>query len=223
MNVLLVYAHPEPTSFTAALKDTARDTLTAAGHHVEVSDLYAENFNPVAGRHDFTSVHDAGRFHYQNEQMHAHTNKGFAADLAREQERVLKADMIVWLFPIWWGGVPAILKGWFERVMAFGFAYADGKRFDSGFFRHKVGMLCLTTGGTVERFSAGNVYGPVEQVLYPTQHLMIEYLGMKTYPPFVAYASPRIDEAGRKAYLQQWSEHVLRVASENSLREAAQA
>jgi len=213
MNVLLVYAHPEPTSFTGALKDAARDALTAAGHHVEVSDLYAENFNPVAGRHDFTTVHDAGRFHYQNEQMHAHTNKGFASDLVREQQRVLKADMIVWLFPIWWGGVPAILKGWFERVMAFGFAYADGKRFDSGFFRDKTGMLCLTTGGTVERFSAGNVYGPVEQVLYPTQHLMVEYLGMKSYPPFVAFASPRIDEAARKAYLTEWSERVVQVAN----------
>lgn len=212
MNVLLVYAHPEPTSFTAALKDTARDALIAAGHHVEISDLYAEGFNPVAGRHDFNTVHDAKRFHYQNEQGHAHINGGFASDLAREQQRVLKADMIVWVFPIWWGGVPAILKGWFDRVMAFGFAYADGKRFDSGFFRHKTGMLCLTTGGTVERFSAGNVYGPVEQVLYPTQHLMVEYMGMKTYPPFVAYAAPRIDEAGRKAYLKEWGERVLGLA-----------
>lgn len=213
MNVLLVYAHPEPTSFTAALRDAARDALTTAGHHVEVSDLYAENFNPVAGRHDFTTTHDDKRFHYQNEQGHAHVNKGFAPDLAREQARVQKADMIIWLFPIWWGGVPAILKGWFDRVMAFQFAYADGKRFDSGFFKHKTGMLCLTTGGTPERFSAGNVYGPVEQVLYPTQHLMIEYLGMKSHDPFVAYATPRIDEPARKAYLQQWRERVLEVAA----------
>jgi NAD(P)H dehydrogenase (quinone) len=212
MNVLLVYVHPEPTSFTCALKDAAQNALTAAGHHVEVSDLYGEGFNPVAGRHDFTTVHDAGRFHYQNEQGHAHANGGFAPDLVREQQRVRKADMIVWIFPIWWGGVPAILKGWFDRVMAFGFAYADGKRFDSGYFRDKIGLLCLTTGGTTERFSAGNVYGPIDQVLYPTQHLMVEYLGMKSYPPFVAYAAPRIDVAGREAYLQQWRERVLEIA-----------
>jgi NAD(P)H dehydrogenase (quinone) len=213
MNVLLVYAHPEPTSFTSALKETAREALTAAGHGVEVSDLYAEGFNPVAGRHDFTGVFDANRFHYQNEQGHAHATGTFAPDLAREQQRVLKADLIVWLYPIWWGGVPAILKGWFDRVMAFGFAYADGRRYDSGFFKDKTGMLCLTTGGTVERFSAGNVYGPIDQVLYPTQHLMVEYLGMKTYPPFVAYAAPRIDQAGREAYLRQWRERVLEVAA----------
>lgn len=54
MNVLIVYAHPEPTSFSGALKDTAVKTLTEHNHHVEVIDLYKDNFNPVAGRHDFT-------------------------------------------------------------------------------------------------------------------------------------------------------------------------
>lgn len=214
MHVLFVYAHPEPTSFTGALKDAGMEALSRAGHSVAVSDLYAEKFDPVAGRHDFRSVADAERFHYQTEQAHAHETQRFAPDLMREQQRVLKADMIVWLFPIWWGGLPAIMKGWFDRVMAFGFAYADGKRFDSGFFKHKIGMLCLTTGGTVERFSAGNVYGPIDQVLYPTQHLMVEYTGMKSYPPFVAYAAPRVDEAARKAYLKQWSERVVQVANE---------
>jgi NAD(P)H dehydrogenase (quinone) len=213
MNALLVYAHPEPTSFTYALMEVAREALREAGHSVEVSDLYGEGFNPAAGRHDFTSVHDETRFHYQNEQGHAHANGGFATDLVREQQRILKADLIIWLYPIWWGGVPAILKGWFDRVMAFGFAYADGRRYDSGFFKDKTGMLCLTTGGTVERFSAGNVYGPIDQVLYPTQHLMVEYLGMKSYPPFVAYATPRIDAAGREAYLQQWRARVLEIAA----------
>jgi NAD(P)H dehydrogenase (quinone) len=213
MNALLVYAHPEPTSFTYALMKAARDALSGAGHGVEISDLYGEGFNPVAGRHDFTTVHDAGRFHYQSEQGHAQSHGGFAPDLMREQQRVLKADLIIWLYPIWWGGVPAILKGWFDRVMAYGFAYADGRRYDSGFFKDKTGMLCLTTGGTVERFSEGNVYGPIEHVLYPTQHLMVEYLGMKSYPPFVAYAAPRIDASGREAYLQQWRARVLEIAA----------
>ncbi|HEX2537554.1 MAG TPA: NAD(P)H-dependent oxidoreductase, partial [Pseudolabrys sp.] len=134
MHALFVYAHPEPTSFTAALKDDGAAALRDAGHTVEVSDLYAENFNPVAGRHDFRTVADAARFHYQTEQGHAHKHEAFAPDLVREQQRFLKADLIVWLFPIWWGGMPAIMKGWFDRVLAFGFAYADGKRYDTGFF-----------------------------------------------------------------------------------------
>src|SRR5881227_2941483 len=56
MNALIVYAHPEPASFNAALKDAAIEAIVAAGHQAEVSDLYGEQFNPVAGRHDFNTV-----------------------------------------------------------------------------------------------------------------------------------------------------------------------
>lgn len=213
MHALLVYAHPEPTSFTGALKDTAFEALRGAGHGVEVSDLYAEGFNPVAGRHDFLTVCDPQRFHYQTEQGHAHQARGFAPDIAREQERFLKADLVVWLYPIWWGGVPAILKGWFERVLAYGFAYTDGRCYDSGFFQDKSGLLCLTTGGTEARFSATGVYGTIEQVLWPTQRLMVEYLGIKALDPFVAYAAPRVDAGKREAYLQAWRLRLLGIAA----------
>jgi NAD(P)H dehydrogenase (quinone) len=214
MNVLLVYAHPEPTSFTGALKDAAIATLRQAGHAVEVSDLYVEAFNPVAGRHDFTTAANAARFHYQTEQAHAQDTQGFASDLVREQRRFLKADLVVWLYPIWWGGMPAILKGWFDRVLAFGFAYAEGRRFDSGFFPEKRGLLCLSTGGTRERFSADGVFGDIHTVLWPAQRLMIEYLGMQALEPFVAYAAPRADDAGRKAYLRQWCGRLQEIAAD---------
>ena len=118
MNVLIVYAHPEASSFTAALKDAAVDALSAAGHRVEISDLYGEGFNPVAGRHDFIGAADPARFHYQSEQLHASRTDGFAADLVREQERLMRADLLVFVFPLWWGGPPAIVKGWFDRVCA---------------------------------------------------------------------------------------------------------
>jgi len=214
MHALLVYAHPEPTSFTGALKDTAFEALRRTGHTADISDLYAEGFNPVAGRHDFTTVRDPQRFHYQTEQGYAHETRGFAPDIAREQQRFLKADLVVWLYPIWWGGVPAILKGWFERVLAYGFAYSDGRRYDSGFFQSKSGLLCLTTGGTEARFSATGVYGTMDQVLWPTQRLMVEYMGIKALEPFVAYAAPRVDQAKREEYLQNWRERLLKVAAE---------
>ncbi len=125
MNVLIIYAHPEPTSFTGAMRDAAVRALQDGGHAVEVSDLHAEVFNPVAGRHDFTTAADPHRFHYQSEQLHASKTNGFASDL-REQGRVTRADLLIFLFPIWWGGLPAILKRWFDRVLAYGFAYANG-------------------------------------------------------------------------------------------------
>jgi len=218
MNVLLVYAHPEPTSFTAALKDAGAAALREAGHTVEISDLYAENFDPVAGRHDFGTVADEARFHYQTEQGHAHEHQTFAPDLVREQQRFLNADLVVWLFPIWWGGMPAIMKGWFDRVLAFGFAYADGKRYDTGFFPKKRGLLCLATGGTRDRFSDAGVYGDIKTVLWPPQRLMLEYLGMRALEPFVAYGAPRVDAEQRAAYLAQWRKRLIDITKDNTAR-----
>jgi NAD(P)H dehydrogenase (quinone) len=214
MHALFVYAHPEPTSFTAALKDVGAAALREAGHTVEISDLYAEKFDPVAGRHDFRTMADAARFHYQTEQGHAHETKSFAPDLVREQKRFLEADLVVWLFPIWWGGMPAIMKGWFDRVLAFGFAYADGKRYDTGFFPEKRGLLCLSTGGTRERFSDSGVYGDIKTVLWPPQRLMLEYLGMQTLEPFIAYGAPRVDAEARAAYLAQWRKRITDIATD---------
>jgi NAD(P)H dehydrogenase (quinone) len=211
VKVLVVYAHPEPTSFTAALKNTAVEVLRDDGHEVTISDLYAESFNPVAGRHDFTTIADEDRFHYQAEQAEAAAHDGFAEDLQREQQRVSTADAFVFVFPIWWGGVPAILKGWFDRVLAYGFAYQDGQRYETGFFRGRAAVLGMTSGGTRKRFSEGEAYGPIERVLWPTQHCMVEYLGLSTAEPFVAYAAPRVDDAQRRAYLQAWAERVLQL------------
>lgn len=204
MHILILYAHPEPTSFCGALRDIAVETIQAAGHTVTVSDLYAEGFNPVAGRHDFASTADGHRFHYQSEQAHAVAIDGFAPDLAREQQRFRDADLIIAIFPLWWSGVPAIVKGWFDRVLAFGFAYVDGARFATGLFPNKRGLIAVTTGGTPERFSESGVYGPIETVLAPVQKYVFGYLGMQTLPPFVAYAAPRVDQAQRQAYLKAW-------------------
>ena len=204
MHVLIVYAHMEPTSFTAALKDAAVATILAAGHTVDVSDLYAAQFDAIAGRHDFVSVADPKRFHYQTEQAKAAAESAFAEQVAAEQERVRRADLIVFAFPLWWGGPPAILKGWIDRVLSFGFAYLDGARFDTGLFKNKRGLLCVTTGGTLERFSEGGVYGTIAQVLWPLQRLTLEYMGMQVRDPFVAYGAPRVAADVREAYLDAW-------------------
>jgi NAD(P)H dehydrogenase (quinone) len=217
MKALIVYAHPEPTSFTAALKDASVRALQHAGWSAEVSDLHAEGFNPVAGRHDFVTVADPLRFHYQNEQGHAFAHNGYAADLVREQQRFQNADLLVVHFPLWWGGMPAILKGWFDRVLAYGFAYADGKRYDSGYFRGRRGILCVSTGGTTERFSPSGVYGPISQVLYPVHRCMIEYLGMEALDPFIAYGAPRVDDAARQDYLRAWETRLREIAAQDAL------
>ena len=214
VNVLIIYAHPEPTSFAAALKNVAVTALTAAGHRVEISDLYAEGFNPVAGRHDFKTSTDPARFHYQLEQLNASRTDGFAADLLREQDRLLRADLLVFIFPLWWGGVPAIVKGWFDRVCAYGVAYADGKRFERGYFVGRRALLALTTGGTAQRFSADGSYGEMRHVLHSVQRCMLEYLGLEVMDPFVAYAAPRVDPTVRAQYLREFEARVLAIAGD---------
>jgi NAD(P)H dehydrogenase (quinone) len=208
MRALIVYAHPEPTSFNAALRDAAVAAIRAAGHEAEVSDLYGEGFNPVAGRHDFTSVADPDRFHYQAEQELAARTGGFAPDIRREQERVRAADVLILQFPLWWGAPPAILKGWFERVLAYGFAYVDGRRFETGLFQGRRALFSVTTGGTPERFSPEGVYGEIGQVLYPVERLLLQYMGYEVLPPFVSYAAPRVADAEREAYLRAWADTV---------------
>ena len=213
MHCLIVHASPEPTSFTSALMSVAQRELSALGHGVAVSDLYAEGFNPVAGRHDFVDMAEPGRFHYQTEQLHASRTGGFSPELMREQQRVAEADLFIFTYPLWWGGMPAILKGWFDRVMAYGTAYADGQRFDTGWFQGRHALLGLTTGGTAERFSADGVYGPIEALLHPHRRTMLEYLGLAVQPPFIAYAAPRVSADQREQYLLDWARSVRSAAA----------
>ena len=215
MNVLIVHAHPEPQSFNAALTNAAVAALRDKGHVVKVSDLYADHFDPVAGRHDFLQAADPNRFHYQSEQAHAATNRSFAPDLAREQTRLLSADLLVLQFPLWWGAPPAILKGWLDRVLAYGIAYVDGRRFTSGPFKGRRAIMSVTTGGTPQRFTPDDVYGNIDQVLWPVRRLALEYMGYDVEEPFISYAAPRVGEAERAAYVKAWCARVVEAASKS--------
>lgn len=223
MEALIVLAHPEPTSFNAALAARMRDALREAGHSVTVSDLYADGFNPVAGRHDFTTTADADRFHYQSEQALAARVGGFTPEIAREQRRVTDADLLILQFPLWWGGPPAILKGWFERVLAYGVAYVDGRRFDSGVFKGRRALLSVTAGGTEERLGPEGVYGGVDRILWQPQRLTLEYMGYSVEEPFVSYAAPRVSDETRAAYLEQAARRACEAAAKPVDRDAGLA
>lgn len=208
MHVLLVCCHPEPKSFTHALMERACEVLDRQGHTYDISDLYAEDFYPAAGRRDFTSVAREDRFHYQTEQKYAAEHGTFAPEIKREQDRVRRANVMIFFFPLWGGGMPAMLKGWFERVMAYGFSYVDGARYKTGLFRGRAGMLCLPTGGTRERFSAAGPYGNIEDKLRPLTEGSLAYLGLDVAKPFVAFAAPRVSDEERREILQEWNDYL---------------
>ncbi|WP_112310511.1 NAD(P)H-dependent oxidoreductase [Pseudogemmobacter bohemicus] len=212
-SVLIVTAHPEPASFNQALSTRAASALRAAGHQVVLSDLCAEGFDPAAGWHDFTAAADPDRFHYQSEQANACRNAGFAPEIAREQARLEAADLLILQFPLWWGGPPAILKGWIDRVMAYGFAYVDGARFGTGLFRGRRAVLSVTTGGTPARFAPDGVYGPIDAILRPISRLALDYMGFEVAPPFVSHGVPRISAEDRAALLEAWAAKVTALAA----------
>lgn len=202
MNVLIVYAHPEPTSFNGAMKDLSVETLTALGHKVEVSDLYAMGWNAVAGPGDMT--HDMSqndRFSLAREQTVAMENGSIAPEVAAEQEKLARANLVIFQFPIWWFGVPAIMKGWADRVFARGFAYTAGRKYDTGMFKGKLAMVSATTGTSEDTYAPDGIDGSILTVLWPVHNGMLRYTGFDVLPPYVAYMPGREDAATRAKQL----------------------
>ncbi|MBY0589639.1 NAD(P)H-dependent oxidoreductase [bacterium] len=208
MNVLIVYAHEEPKSFNGAMRDTAVRVLKEVGHTVEVSDLYAIQFNPVGGKQDFTALAEPAIFKYGVEQTKATEAGTFAADVAAEQEKLLRADLLIFQFPMWWFGLPAILKGWVDRVFAAGLTYGGGRWYSQGVFKGKRAMLSLTTGGGPTIYSPTGLNGEMDTLLFPIQHGMLYFLGFDVLPPFIAWSVARSSQEEREKYLRAYTDRL---------------
>ena len=102
MKTLLVVAHPRQNSLTAFVAKQFADTLQRNGHEVEYADLVAEEFDPVLREED--------------EPDWEHPDKQYSQGVRNEMRRVERNSATVMIFPIWWWGMPAILKGWIDRV-----------------------------------------------------------------------------------------------------------
>jgi NAD(P)H dehydrogenase (quinone) len=209
MNILIVHAHPEPNSFCSALKNKAVEHFQKNGHQVEVSDLYKMNFNPVGGKHDFTALSNPDYFKYQAEQVNAFQNDLFSPELKSEMEKLLRADVVIFNFPLWWFSLPAILKGWVDRVFAMGFCYGAGKGvYNEGTFKDKTAFLSITTGGPEIAYGPTGRNGDLDKILFHINHGMLYFTGMKVIPPFVAWSPVRITPEEREKYLSQYLERL---------------
>ncbi len=200
MNVLIVHAHSEPKSLNGALKDYAAETLAGLGHAVRVSDLYAMRWKAVADAADFLSPEEPGRLAYARESRHAYQGGTQAPDVVAEQDKLLWADAVILQFPLWWFSMPAILKGWFERVYAYGFAYGVGPhggerwgdRYGEGTLLGRRALVSTTVGGREPHYSPRGVNGALDDVLFPIQHGTLFYPGMAVLEPFVVYQADRL-------------------------------
>jgi NAD(P)H dehydrogenase (quinone) len=210
MRVFIVHAHHEPQSFNGAMTREAVAALTERGDEVMVSDLYAMGFDPVSGRRNFTTVADPTYLKQQAEEAHAVLNDGFAQDLRDEMDKLFWCDALILQFPLWWFGMPAILKGWVDRVFASGGQiYGGGKWYDRGVFVGKRAMCALTIGGPPEMYAADGLNGPIEQILFPINHGMLAFTGFTVVQPFLVHAPARISPQARRAGLADYRTRVL--------------
>ena len=186
MHALIVYCHPEPRSFNGALKDVAVKTLERLGHSVEVSDLYAEGFDPVEGAPHYPERAVPDTFFPLTEQRHAFDRGSLPGDVQREIERLERADLVILQFPLWWHAQPAMLKGWFDRVFVYGGLYSGRMRYDRGRFPDKRVLLSVTTGAPAPTFTRHGRSGHIVALLWPI-HYSLYYLGVSVLPPQVTY------------------------------------
>ena len=135
MNAYVVYCHPDPASFTAALRDRAVDALAAAGHHVRMSDLYADGFEPALSRAECSDFLAAEHPHPEIE--------GYC-------ENLRWCNALVFIYPTWWSGQPAMLTGWLDRVLVRGVAWElpEGGKRVTGQLNNVSRLVSITSHGS---------------------------------------------------------------------------
>ena len=217
MRIFIVHAHHEPTSFSGAMTARASEVLRAASHEVIVSDLHAMHFDPVSDRRNFVTVGDPSRLKQQTEEEYASATNGFSRDLQAEMDKLFWCDVLIFQFPLWWVGLPAILKGWIDRVFALGRAYGGGRYFSKGVFAGKRAMCSITVGGSEAAYSDAGAYGPMDAILFPIHHGILGFVGFTVIDPFVVYAPARMTVEERQKHLACYDRRLLTLSTAPTL------
>ena len=135
MRALVVYCHPSPDSFTAAVRDIVAEQLLLAGAELRISDLYSRGFQPALGREELAGY------------LECPTNERAVADDVAD---IRWCDTLIFIYPTWWYGLPAMLKGWLDRAMIPGVAFTM-PRSEGGTIKpalgHITGIAAFTTCG----------------------------------------------------------------------------
>lgn len=200
---MIVYAHNEPTSFTSAMKNLAVQVLGGQGHNVSVSDLYGQGFSATAQKWDFITT-TGGHFNYMLEQKHAaKLDLAYSPDIIAEIQKIKEAGLVLFVAPVWWFSVPAILKGWFDRVLAMGVAWDSGRIYENGLLRGRQAMLILAAGGPQDYYQENGRHEAVpQQILHPINHGTLAFCGFDVHEPFVALNVLGAGDVGRVQMLK---------------------
>jgi NAD(P)H dehydrogenase (quinone) len=197
--LLIVLAHPEPSSFTASWARASAEGARAAGAKVLWSDLHAMGFDPVEGPRHYEPQDE--RFDPLKAHEAAAASGKLPPDAAAEAEKITAADVIVFHFPIWWFGPPAILKGWLDRCLIHGALHDVDHRFDTGHLTGKRALFCVSTGATEAECGPGGKEGDVRLLLWPLAYTM-RYCGMDVCEPVLIHGVHGYFEGAEETALQ---------------------
>ncbi|KAM3876848.1 NAD(P)H dehydrogenase [quinone] 1 [Diretmus argenteus] len=216
--VLIVYAHHSPGSFNAAARDVAVEALEEQGCRVIVSDLYAMEFQANATQKDVTGeLKNPELFQYGEETMHAWKEGRLSKDIVAEQRKVEEAELIIFQFPLYWFSVPAIMKGWVDRVLAQGFAFSLEQMYDNGIFKDKKAMLSFSTGAMKTMFHPDGINGDINVMLWPLQNGILHFCGFQVLAPQIFWSPAHCPSVVRSAMLEGWRTRLRGLLDEKPL------
>lgn len=206
--VLWLSAHPEPRSLGGSLRDTGIARLRARGHEVLESDLDAMRWDPVLRPGDAgvpgppsEAAQSGGRFDATGDLRRAYIARTLVPEIRAEQAKLRAADAVVVQFPLWWYAMPAILKGWFDRVFVSGFAFGtdpvSGRRLRSeqGRFAGTRALAVITLGDRPQAIGPRGISGELQELQFGLLHGTFAYTGMSVLPPWALPSADRIEDA----------------------------
>lgn len=185
MKALLVGAHPNPFSFNAAVRTALANELNSAGHEVRSKDLYEERFQPVLfGEEVFNSFQGAES----------------PKDVTREQEDVSWAELICFIYPTWWMGMPSVLKGYIDRVFSYNYAYSYSETGSIGMLKGKKAIIIQTAGRSERNLKDSGLEHAMKLI---TKEGIFEFCGIEVVEHTFLYRINSINENARIELLDQ--------------------
>jgi len=158
--------------------------LEESGHEVRAKDLYQENFNPILSADDLAILHTGE----------------IPPTIAKEQEQLLWADSLVFIYPLWWFDRPAMLKGWFDIVLTNGLAFEYSSEGVKGLLKHKKALVIITAGGSEKYFKDNDA---LQLIHRPVTDGTLSFCGIKDVSHQIYYDISNLSDDERTAILDK--------------------